>query len=147
MDVILSQDVEKIGKMGEIVKVKEGFARNFLFPKALASAATPANLKAIERKKQKKAAQEEHIQKEAEALAEKLSKVSCTITVEVNDLDKLYGAISEVDVARALQEEGFMVDKKAILLDQAIEELGIFEVKVKLHPAVIAKFRLWVAKK
>ena len=147
MNVILSQDVEKLGKVGTVVKVNDGYARNFLIPQKLAYLATSENLRRIEQEKQKRAATDEKLRKEAELLAEKLSKVSCTITVEVNDLDKLYGSISESDIAKALEEEGYKIDKKAISLDKQIEELGIFEVKVKLHPSVVAKVRLWVAKK
>ena len=84
---------------------------------------------------------------EAEQLAEKLAKASCTVNVEVNDLEKLYGSISEADVVKSLEVEGFTVDKRDIIFEQPIEELGIFEVGVKLHPEVTAKIRLWVTKK
>ena len=147
MELILSGDVDKIGKIGDIIKVKDGFARNFLLPRKLAYVATPGNIKKIERQKLKKVKEEEGVQREAETLAEKLNKVSCTVTVEVNDLDKLYGSVSEIDIAKALEDEGFPIDKRNIFLDQPIEQLGIFEVKIKLHPKVIAKVRLWVAKK
>ena len=147
MEIILSKDVEKLGKVGDVVKVKEGFARNFLFPNNMAFLATPGNLKKIEAQKVKKAALEEQTKKEAEALAEKLSKVSCTITVEVNDLEKLYGSVSEADIAKALEVEGHKIDKKAIILEKPVNELGIYEVAIRLHPEVTAKIRLWVAKK
>lgn len=147
MDIILCKDVEKLGKTGEVVKVKEGFARNFLFPQKLAFSATPGNLKRIELQKVKINAENVKLKKEAEALAEKLSKVSCTVTVEVNDLEKLYGSVNEIDIAKALDVEGFSIDKKVIILENPIEDLGIFEIGVKLHPEVIAKIRLWVAKK
>ncbi len=147
MDIILCKDVEKLGKTGEVVKVKEGFARNFLFPQKLAFSATPGNLKRIELQKVKINAENAKLKKEAEVLAEKLSKVSCTVTVEVNDLEKLYGSVNEIDIAKALDVEGFSIDKKVIILENPIEDLGIFEIGVKLHPEVIAKIRLWVAKK
>jgi len=147
MEVILCKQVEKLGKVGEVVKVKEGYARNFLIPKKLACFATPANLRRIEQQKAKSAQEAEAKKQEALALADKLSKVSCTVTVEVNDLDRLYGAVSEIDISKALEVEGFQIDKKDILLDKPIEELGIFDVKIQLHPEVIAKIRLWVAKK
>ena len=147
MEIILRQDVEKLGKVGAVVKVKEGYARNFLFPRDLAFPATPANLKRIEQQKAKLVAQYEATKREAQALAEKLAKVSITITVEVNDLEKMYGSVTEVDVHKALEVEGFKLDKKQIFLENPITELGIFEVAVKLHPEVTAKIRLWVAKK
>ena len=83
----------------------------------------------------------------ARELAEKISKLSLTIAVEVNDLEKLYGSVTEQDIAKALEAEGYTIDKKDILIDHHIEELGIYEVKVKLHPEVETKFRLWVTKK
>jgi len=147
MEVILSQDVQALGKLGEVVKVKNGYARNFLIPRKLAFVATPANLKRIEQQEKKQRVQHEQEKQEAKVLAEKLSKASCTLSVEVNDLDKLYGAISETDIASALEIEGFTVDKKKIVVEKPIEELGIFEVGVNLHPEVTAKIRLWVTKK
>ena len=147
MNVILFKEVDHLGKVGDVVKVKDGFARNFLFPKKLAYAATPDNLKRIEQQKAKQAALDAQKKKEAEELAEKLNKLSCTVTVEVNDLDKLYGSVTEADIVKALDVEGFSIDKKAIVLEKTIGELGIYDVGVKLHPEVVAKIRLWVAKK
>lgn len=147
MEVILSQDVPMLGKVGDVVKVKDGFARNLLLPKKLAYLATPVNLKRIEKVRQKKLAQYEEEKQKAESLAEKLNKVSCTVNVEVNDLDKLYGSISEADIAKALETEGFDIDKRSIILDKTVDQLGIFEVCIKLHSEVTAKIRLWVTKK
>jgi large subunit ribosomal protein L9 len=80
-------------------------------------------------------------------LAEQLGKTSCTVTVEVNDLERLYGSVTETDIVKALEVEGFNIDKKDIVIEKPIEELGIFEVGIHLHPEVTAKIRLWVAKK
>ncbi len=109
--------------------------------------ATPANLKRIEQQEKNRKIQYEKNKKEAEGLAEKLGKVSCTVSVEVNDLDKLYGAIAEIDIAKALEVEGFTVDQKTIIIENPIEELGIFEISIHLHSEVTAKIRLWVTKK
>ena len=147
MEVVLFQDVQKLGKTGDVVKVKSGYARNFLIPQKIACLATSANLKRIEQQKAKQAAAYEQTKKEAEAFGEKLSKVSCTITVEVNDLEKLYGSVTDADIAQALEVEGFSVDKKAIILETPITELGIFEVTITIHPEVNTKVRVWVAKK
>ncbi|MCK5580928.1 MAG: 50S ribosomal protein L9 [Candidatus Omnitrophica bacterium] len=147
MEVILSQDVASLGKVGDVVKVKTGYARNFLIPEKFACLATPANLKRIEQQKAKQVREYEAAKKEAEELAEKLNKTSCTVTVEVNDLEKLYGAVTETEIVQALESEGFSIDKKAIVIDKSIDELGIFEVGINLHPHVMAKIRLWVAKK
>ncbi|HPN88215.1 MAG TPA: 50S ribosomal protein L9 [Candidatus Omnitrophota bacterium] len=147
MEVILSKDIHKLGKAGQVVKVKDGFARNFLFPKGDAYLATPENLKRIEQIQKKEKAQYEEEKKKAEILADKLNKVSCTVTVEVNDLEKLYGSVTEGEIVKAIEAEGFTVDKKDIVLEKNIDQLGIFEVGVKLHPEVTAKIRLWVTKK
>lgn len=147
MEVILSQDVQSMGKVGDIVKVKEGYARNFLIPRKMACLATPANRKKIEQLEKKKKMEYEKQRIEAQKLAERLHKVSCTVNVEVNDLDKLYGAVTIGEVVNALEAEGFPIDKKDIVIEKPIEELGIFEVGVKLHPEVTAKVRLWVTKK
>ncbi len=147
MEVILSQDVDKLGKTGQVVKVKDGFARNYLFPRHLAYQATPSNLKRIELLEKNRKAQFEKGKQEAEKMAEKLAKVSCTMTVEVNDLEKLYGSVTESDIVKALEAEGHSFDKKDIVIEKPIQELGIFEFGVKLHPQVIAKVRLWVTKK
>lgn|SRR3989338_6016622 len=147
MELILCQDVAKLGKVGKVVKVKDGYARNYLLPRKLAYLATPVNLRIIEQQKAKLVAESDRIRKEAEALAERLSKVSCTLLVEVNDLEKLYGSVTQIDIAHALKEEGFDLDKKIIMLEKPIEDLGIYEVSIKVHPEVTAKIRLWVTKK
>jgi len=147
MEVILCHDVVNLGKAGEVVKVKDGFARNYLIPRQVALAATKENLKNAEKIKVKTQALYEEKRKEAEAVAEKLAKVSCTITVEVNDQEKLYGAVCEADILRALEQEGFTYERNDLVLEKPVEELGIFDIGVKLHPDVTGKFRLWVTKK
>lgn len=147
MEVILSKDVDNLGKVGTIVKVKEGYARNFLFPKKVAYPATKDNLKRIEQEKQKRQLKENELRKEAEELGHRLAKVSLSLAVEVNDLDKMYGSVTDVDILRELESEGFKLDKKVLLLEKPIEELGIYEVKVKLHHDVIVPVRVWVTKK
>jgi large subunit ribosomal protein L9 len=147
MEVILTKDVPNVGKSGAVIKVKDGYARNYLFPRNIAFPATPENLKRIEQIQKKQQAQYEVQKKEAEQLADKLSKVSCTVAVEVNDLEKMYGSVSEPEIVRALEVEGFNIDKRNVILDNPIEELGIFDVNVKLHPEVTAKVRVWVTKK
>ena len=142
MNVILMENVEKLGQVGDVVKVKNGYARNYLLPRQLGVPATEGNIKRIEREKAKRIAKWEAEKKEAEQKAEKLSKVSLTIAVEVNDQEKLYGAISENEILDALEAEGQKIDKKSLVLDKPVDDLGIFEVGVKLHPQVIARIRL-----
>jgi len=147
MEILLCQDVHRLGKAGDIVKVKRGYARNFLLPKKIGCLATPANVKRIEIQKAKAQEALEQEKKQAQELAEKISKASCTVTVEVNDLDKLYGSVTEAEIIQALELEGITLDKNCIQLENPINELGIFEVTIKLHPEVETKVRVWVAKK
>lgn len=147
MEIILTENVEKLGKVGDVKKVKDGYARNYLIPRSLAVVASPGNIKRIEKEKAKKLALYEENKKEAQAKAEELAKVSITVAVEVNDQEKLYGAVTETEILKALEAEGQKIEKKSLVIEKPIEELGIFEVGVKLHPEVIAKVRLWVTKK
>jgi len=147
MEVILLKDVDRLGKAGAIVKVKDGFARNFLIPKSLAVFSTPVNLKKLEQEKQRKVAKLEKGKKEAEELKEKLSGLSLTLTALTKEEDKLYGSITNIDVAGALKEEGFDIDKNSIILDEPIKSLGIYELLIKLHPEVETKIKVWVVRK
>lgn len=147
MEIILSKNVEKLGRVGDVVKVKDGYARNYLLPRNLGIAATTGNIKKVAQLKAKEAALYEEQKKEAQALAEKIAKVSITITVEVNDLEKLYGAVSETEILKGLEQEGYTFERSQLVIEKPVEELGIFEIGIKLHPDVKGKFRLWVTKK
>ena len=147
MNIILMENVEKLGQVGDVVKVKDGYARNYLLPRQLGVLATVGNTRRIEKEKVKRLAIYEAEKKTAEEKAELLSKVSLTIAVEVNDQEKLYGAISETEIIEAFHAEGQDIDKKSLVLEKAVDDLGIFEIGVKLHPQVIAKVRLWITKK
>lgn len=147
MEIILREDVERLGKVGEVVKVKEGYARNFLIPKGLALRATSDNLKRVEAEKKIKVIRAEREKREAQALAEKLASISCTIPVEVQEDGALYGSVTGVDIAKALEPDGFKLDKKNFLLDEPIRELGIYRVRMRLHPEVTTELKVWVVKK
>ncbi len=147
MEVILQQDVAKIGKAGSVAKVKDGFARNFLFPNKLAIPLTSANLKNLEAQKQQKSAELAKIKSQAEALKEKLASVSITIPVLTGEDEQLYGSINAVEIANALKEEGFEIDKSLVAIESPIKALGIYEVPIKLHPEVALKVKIWVVKK
>jgi large subunit ribosomal protein L9 len=147
MEVILRQDVEKLGKAGALIKVKDGFAHNFLIPNKLAMPATPANLKILQQDQQRQQAQSEKIKKECEQLKERLEKASLTIPALVQNQEKLYGSISGQEIAAALKEEGIEIDKSVFIMDEPIKSLGIYEISVKLHPEVIAKVKVWIVKK
>ena len=144
MEVILNKDVEKVGRAGTVVQVKEGFARNFLFAHNLAKPATAASLKKLEQEKQIKLAQSNKVKEESVQTKERLSKISLTISAKTCDEKKLYGSINVFDIAEALKEEGFSIDKSNIELIEPIKSLGIYDVPVKLHPEVTAVVKLWV---
>ena len=147
MEVILSQDIDKIGKAGAVVKVKDGFARNYLFPRGLAVVKSAANVQKIEQAKQKRAAVEEKSRKEAEALQAKLSGLSLTIAVLTQEQDALYGSVTAQELARALADEGISIDKSSIELEEPIKALGIYEVPIRLNAGLSAKLKVWIVKK
>lgn len=147
MEIILSKNIEKLGRVGDVVKVKDGFARNYLLPKNLGVPATSGNIKRIAQLKAKEATLYQERKKEAQAVADKLSKVSITVAVEVNDLEKLYGAVTETEILFGLEQEGYTFERSQLLIEKPVEELGIFEIGIDLHPDVKGKFRLWVTKK
>lgn len=147
MEVILNQDVDKLGKSGTIVKVKAGFARNFLIPNGLALPLTPANLKKLEQDKLKKTLQIEKVKKESESLKERLAAISLTITALTKEEDALFGSVTSQDIADALKEEGLDIDKNSIILDEPIKSLGIYEIPIRLNPEVTAQIKVWVVKK
>lgn len=147
MKVILTDNIEKVGKLGTAVNVKDGFARNFLFPRKLAVPSTPGNLKALEAKMKKKAKELEALKNEAEKTRARLEALSLTMPVLTQEDDKLYAGISSVDILQALKDEGIILQKSDILLEEPIRALGIYEVPVKLHPEVEGKVKVWVVKK
>lgn len=147
MKVILKQDVEKLGKAWDVVNIKDGYARNFLFPRGLILALTKENLKLKEKLEASKAVLEEKNKKEAQALAKKLLAESFTLTREATAEDKLYGAIDAQEIEKLLKSEDYDIDKKNILLTEPIKSLGAYSVDLKLHPEVTATIKVWVVKK
>lgn len=147
MEVILKQDVDKLGKAGQVIKVKDGFANNFLIPRGLATISTPANLKKLEQEKQKKNLELEKFKKQAEVLRDKLSALSLTLPVLTQEDEKLYGSVASGDIQRLLKDEGFDIDKSLIILEEPIKTLGIFEIPLRLHPEVSTTIKIWVVKK
>jgi large subunit ribosomal protein L9 len=147
MEVILNKDVEKIGRAGAVVQVKEGFARNFLFPHNLAKPATAESLKKLEQEQLVRSAQSAKIKEESELVKQRLSALALTISALTQGEEKLYGSIGVQEIAEALAAEGFAINKNSIDLDEPIKSLGIYQIPVKLHPDVIATLKLWVVKK
>lgn len=147
MDIILKEDIATLGKAGDTVKVKDGYARNYLIPKGLALEVTPANLRVVETQRRFKTRQEQEQRQKAQELAERLANVSCTVTMPVGEDDKLFGAVTNSDISEALKEEGIIIDKKDIVLEEDIHRLGIYYFRVKLHPEINQRVKLWVVKK
>ena len=148
MEVILRQDVDKFGKTGSVIKVKRGFARNFLFPRNLAIPATSTNIKKIEQEAKRVVSLRQREKDEALNLSNRLNGISITIPVAAHDEDRLYGSISAADIIEALNQEAISeVEKEAVILDSPIESIGVYDVMIKLHPEVSAKIKVWVVKK
>ncbi len=145
--VILKEDVSGLGHAGEVKQVKDGYARNFLLPRHLALVASDNALKQVERDNRLREARKTQESKRAQELVEKLKGVSLTLAVEVNEEDKLYGSLIEHDIAQALAAEGIEVDKKKIVLENPIKDLGIFDIPIRLGADVTATVKLWVVKK
>ncbi len=146
MEIILRQDYEQLGKMGEVVTVKDGFARNYLIPKGIAYVATKTNKKRFENELQMQNWRKEKEKRAAEEMAKKLETVSCTIPVQVGEEEKLFGSVTSQNIADALAALGYEVDRRKIQLDEPIKSLGIYSVPIKLHPEVTATVKVWVVK-
>lgn len=147
MQVILQEDVAKLGKAGDVVNVREGYGRNFLLPQKKAVVADSGNIKQLEHQKRVVTAKQAKARSVAEALAGKMNAVSLTISREAGEEDKIFGSVTVKDIAEALRAEGHVVDRYAIALENPIKQLGIFEIGVRLHPEVTATVKLWVVKK
>ncbi len=146
MKIILKNDIEKLGKAGEIVEAKRGYARNYLIPKGHAVEASSANMKIYEQERRAIERKTQQEIEEAQALAAKLSGVSITATVQVGEEDKVFGAVTNQNIADLLVEKGFEIDRRKIMLDEPLKALGVFEVPVKLHSQVEAQIKVWVVK-
>jgi len=146
-NVILKEDVAGLGHAGEVKQVKSGFARNFLLPRNLALVASDHALKQVALEKAKREAARAKEQRRAQELAEKIKGVSLTMAVDVNEDDHLYGSLIEHDIAKALAAEGVEVDKKMIVLEDPIKDLGIFDIPIKLGADITATVKVWVVQK
>ena len=147
MKVILLQGVEKLGKEGDAVKVKDGYARNYLLPRKLATPYSDQAIKAQEAKKKKAQLLAKKEKGKFEELAKTLSQLSLTISMESGTEDKLFGSITPDTIFHALNNEGIHIDKKSIVIAEPIRKLGVYNVEVKLHPEVKQSLRVWVVKK
>ena len=146
MEVILREDVDKVGNRGELVKVAPGFARNFLLPKRLAVAATDANRKIVEQERQAHLRKEAKLKGEAEDLSKLLGGVGVTIRQKAGENDQLFGSVTAKDVADALAAKNFTIDRRKIQLDEPIKQLGEFKVPLRLHKEVTTEITVNVVK-
>jgi large subunit ribosomal protein L9 len=146
MEIILRADVQHLGKIGEVVKVKDGYARNYLLPQGLAYPATDANKKKIRYEGERLAKQQAAEKSAAETEATRLADVQLTFEVKVGEEEKLYGSVTAGDIQRKLEELGIKVDKRKIDLSEPIRELGEYKVGIKIHPEVRPEVRVTVVK-
>jgi large subunit ribosomal protein L9 len=146
MEVILREHVDNLGRRGEIVKVAEGYARNFLLPRKLALPVTDANKKQIERERAKAEARDAAERQDAEALARRVGAVEISIARRVGDNDTLYGSVTAADITEALAKQGIEVDRRKIQLHEPLKQLGEFAVPVKVHRDVVAQITVRVVK-
>ncbi|MCC6002024.1 MAG: 50S ribosomal protein L9 [Pararhodobacter sp.] len=146
MQVILLERVAKLGQMGDVVKVKQGYARNFLLPQGKALRATDANMAAFEAQKAQLETRNLESRKEAQALADKLDGTSYVVIRSASDGGALYGSVTPRDIADAVTEAGFSVDKRQVVLGGPVKNLGLHHVKVVLHPEVEAEISINVAR-
>lgn len=146
MKVILRQDFESLGKVGDLIDVKDGYARNYLIPRNIAYLATESSLRMLEEEKKQSAKRLEKEKKEAESLAGELAKLSITIKMKVGEDEKLFGSVTSQMIADAVAEKGMTLDKRNIELEDSIKSLGIYDVPVRLKGGVNATLKVWVVR-
>ncbi len=146
MEIILRETVTRLGRAGEVVEVKDGYARNYLVPHGLAYPATPANKRRVEAEASHRVLESAAEQSDAELLAAKLESIELTFTAKVGEAEKLFGSVTSADIADKLGELGYPVDKRAVELEEPIKMIGIYKIPVRLHSEVHAKVRVWVVK-
>ena len=146
MDIILRQAVENLGHPGDVVAVKNGYARNYLLPRGFAFEATPGNLKRIAAERSRLEAAESERRESASDLAKRLEEVQLTFSARVGEEGKLFGSVTSADIAEQLAAQGFHIEKRLIDLHDPIKALGVYRVPVKLHADVKPEIRVWVIK-
>jgi large subunit ribosomal protein L9 len=144
MQVILREDIDKLGKIGDLVKVADGYARNFLVPKRKAIEATPKNLGAMDHAKKMVSDRLRKLKKEAVADADRMKNLAVTIKAKVGEEGKLFGSVTSMDIAEAVKAQGVLIDKRKIVLDEPIKRLGDYTITIKLPADVTADFMVSV---
>ncbi len=147
MEIILRDDIDNLGKCGEIVGVKDGYARNFLIPKGLAVRATKSSRRLIEEESQQRKMRAKKIKRNLQGIADKMKDISCTITVQAGEEDKLYGSVTATDIAEAVNKLSEVeVSPKQVILEEPIKILGVYTVTISLHKEVEVPVKVWVVK-
>jgi len=144
MEILLRKDVEKLGKAGDILNVADGYARNYLFPRRIATPVTDDNLRSLDADRRRA---EREAQKERLALIEvgkRLENVSCTIAAQATESGTLFGSVGAPHIAEALRREGFKIDDDAVRLEHPVKETGVYAIEIQLAPDIVATTRVWV---
>ncbi len=144
MQVILREDIDKLGKIGDLVKVKDGFGRNYLIPQKKAIEATPKNVNAMDHARKMVADRLRKLKKEATADADRIKALAVTIKAKAGEEGKLFGSVTSMDIAEAMNAQGVTIDKRKIALEEPIKRLGEFSVPVKLHTDVVVDLKVTV---
>jgi large subunit ribosomal protein L9 len=146
MKIILRQDYENLGKVGDLIEVKRGYGMNYLIPKKIAYPAKPNYIRLVQEEQRQKSLLVNKQKKGAEQLAKKMENVSVTLAVSVGEGDKMFGSITNQDIEEGLKKQGYEIDRKNIILEEPIKALGIYSVPIKLHPEIEVKIKVWVVK-
>jgi large subunit ribosomal protein L9 len=144
MHVILLEDIPSLGKVGDRVKVSDGYGRNYLIPQKKAILGTEKDLKSVEHQKRQVQVRLEKVKKDAEKEVQQIEQLSCTFAKTVGESGKLFGSVTSMEIEEFLKENGIAVDRKKILLEEPIKNVGVFTVPIKLHPEVTAHLKVWV---
>ncbi len=146
MEVVLMKDYENLGKALDVIPVRDGYARNFLFPQGIAVPATEGNKKRVAEAKRIEEIREEKIIRKSRDLAQKIEQIPCTIPVKVGEEDRIFGSVSSQEIANFLQKEGFDIEKRQVDLPEPIKQLGVYTVTINLYRTVSSKLKVWVVK-
>ena len=146
MEILLLKRIESLGMEGDVIKVADGYARNFLIPSKQALKVTNATKKLQEQIKQKRVLKAQAELDEAQALADRIANISLTIPMKVGEEEKLYGSVTSKDIAALIEKEGVQIDRRHIMLEDSIRSLGVYSIKIDLHPEVKGNLKLWVVK-
>ena len=144
MELLLKRDIEKLGRVGDLIQVKSGYGRNYLLPRGLAVPVTAANKAQIEKEQARLQAEEEKRLKSLKEMAEKLSQVSVTVEGRANEEGHLFGSVTTTQIARAVREKGYPVEDRMVRLEHPLKEIGVFDVKVHLHADLESTVKVWV---